>query len=500
VVTVIGLSGRSVQAVVGKRKGKRVIAEAVYHEYAPEKSIINGQVTREEVFTDFLRAFWGKHRLAKKNVTLVIGSARTVTKVLLLPPMSSKRLMEYLPREFTFAGNAGDSVYTYTILGRENGKNRVFAAMVEREFLECHIRRFLSLGIHVKAVSIGIMADIGLLCRAAYMRDETCAVQSLCDRNLVTMLFVKGQYYHSISTRMFGKRGTADFGMEAARAADSIRQFLYSWNHEEKLSHVYLGSGFGEEDLEICQKCLRLPDDGPEVLLLYPEEKGMGLWLDKGVDRSIFSFYFTELAGLTVPDGRGSLMYQLTHDSKKIRRREAVLRRILPAAALIAALSGVLSVEAVVWHRLADRVSGQLDYLENPRTMDRIAEYDRLAAENERLDARYSLIRKNLENIRSYPVYTSAVRQAIETCAKDKVAARIHSYDASKNEVIVEAEAADFTEFHQFVIRLEEHKEVFEKVGYDGFQYDEHTGIWASTIRCRLAVKTDTGTDPEVSL
>ena len=65
--TIVYLSNQMVQAVEMRNNG----SVSVYEELAPEGSIINGMVTDEEIFVDFLKRFLPQESSQGKTVPLL---------------------------------------------------------------------------------------------------------------------------------------------------------------------------------------------------------------------------------------------------------------------------------------------------------------------------------------------------------------------------------------------------------------------------------------------
>ena len=55
--------------------------------------------------------------------------------------------------------------------------------------------------------------------------------------------------------------------------------------------------------------------------------------------------------------------------------------------------------------------------------------------------------------------------------------------------VLVEASSNDAEGIYRFVGYLEDRMDLFEGVYYDGFQYDQESGLWKASINCYLAGK-----------
>ena len=109
--TILYLSNQLVQAV--ENKGKN--SYAVYQEKAPEGSIINGIITDEEIFLEWIRKFFLKNKLSKKECSLVVNSTQLVSRVLELPKGSNGEIMKMISREFADI-RTEDTLFTYHVL------------------------------------------------------------------------------------------------------------------------------------------------------------------------------------------------------------------------------------------------------------------------------------------------------------------------------------------------------------------------------------------------
>lgn len=486
---VIYLSNQDVRAVVGTGKGgSQVSVGRVFRAEAPEGSIINGLVTNEEAFDAFLREFWENGQLPKKGVTLVLGSAQAVTRLLHVPKMSHKKMMEYLPREFASVERTKDPVYSYVGMARDGAMCHVLATMIDRSFLEPHVERFQSMGIRLESIVMATMAEIQALNHLSYLKDKTCIIQMLDGMSLLNILYVDGQYYQFSRSRVFGERGTPAFGVECARTISNQQQFLKTQQIEEQVTHIYLGGEFEDEDLEVCRDSIFQMDGDLEVEKVREEQGGsIRFQPDFGADSGGFGHFVAAMGGLLVPKDHSNLAYQYRQNPEQIKRRRELVRYLAPVAAVFLILGAVAAAQAFIWFARMDVVSEQFAYLENPMVMEMAAEYDQLAAENEGLDARIGIIHKTMENLDTYPVYTTRVKQTVQECAAGVAAADITSFDAAQGKVAVEASSQDADSIHQFVGRLEERTDQFREVFYDGFHFDERSGAWKSSVVCYLA-------------
>lgn len=490
--TVIYLSNQDVRVVVGKGKGSQASVSRVCRAQAPEGSIINGLVTNDEVFDAFFQEFWNENQLPKKGVTLVLGSAQAVTRLLHVPKMSHKKMMEYLPREFAEVERTKDPVYSYALMSKAGTMRHVLATMIDRSFLEPHMERFRAMGIRLESVVMATMAEILALNHLSYLRDKTCVIQTLDGMSLLNVLYVNGEYYQFSRSRVFGERGTMAFGVECARTISNQQQFLKTQQIEDVITHIYLGGEFEEEDIEVCKDSIFQMDGSLEVETVHEEADGR-IRFQAEPGGGGFGHFATAIGGLLVSTDYSNLLYQYRRNPERMKRRREMIRLLAPLAAVFFLLGAVAAAQAFIWFSRVDTVNEQYQYLENPAVISMAAEYDQLAAENGMLDTRIGIIRKTQENLDSYPVYATDIKDAIQGCAAGVAVADITSFDASQGRVAVEASAGDADLIHQFVERLEARADLFGSVFYDGFNFDERSGSWKSSVVCYLAMPEQTG-------
>lgn len=484
--TVIFLSNQDVKAVTGSADGRQVTVQKVYRAAAPEGSIVNGQVIDEEAFAAFLKEFWQAGHLPKKDVTLVLGSAQAITRVLTVPKMNHKKLLEYLPREFASAEQKKDAVCGYVVLQQEGAMVRLIASAVERGFLEPHIRRFKELGVRLTSVTTSMEADLLAIRSLSCIQGKTCVVQLLDGVRLVNLLYVDGVYYQTSTGRVFGEHGTPAFGVECARSISSLQQFMKAQQVEQAVTHVYLGGAFDGEDLDICRESIQQMDADLEVEALAAEQGG-AVGFPAAAGGCGFARFVTPVGGLLVAPGRNNLRYQYTRDPAVLKRRREVAKYLAPTV-VTAAVLGVMAIGmGAVWFRQTDRVNRQLDYLGNQKVIGEAAEYDRLTGEIAALDTRIGVVERTLQNLGTYPVYTSQVKEAVRECAEGVADADVAEFELVTGTVTVEAASGNAEGAHRFVERLEKRTDLFEDLYYDGFQYDEKDGLWRTTVRCYLA-------------
>lgn len=485
--TVIFLSNRDVKAVTGTVRNGQVTVSRACSARAPEGSIINGQVIDDEAFDEFLEAFWKDNALPRKDVVLVLGSSQAVTRILQVPKMSHRKLIELLPREFASSEERSDPAFGYVDLGREGTMVNLAATMIDRGDLEPHILRFKHMGIKLRALGTFTTASILAMDRLSYLKNRTSIVQILDGMSLVNILYVDGKYFQYNSSRIFGERGTPAFGIECARSISNLQQFLKTQQVEEAVTNIYLGGEFQDEDVDICRESILQMDDSLEVDKLYEEQDGRIRFRTEDLDKVRFEQYAVTAGGLLLQPKNSNLLYQYYRDPDTLKHRREMIRYITPAAAAFVLFAGIGISQAVIWFNRTEQVNRQFDYLGNQAAIENAAEYDRLTMENAALDTRIDIVTRTMDSLNSYPVYTSDVKQAVLECAAGVAAADITDFEQTSGVVSVSASSANAEGAYQFVDRLENRTDIFLGIYYDGFQYDERSGLWKASVKCYLA-------------
>ena len=306
--TVIYLSNQTMKVITGEEKRGVLTVTRAFQEEAPKLSIVNGQVTDDQAFTTFLKEFWENHKLPKKDVYLIVNSTQTVIRFFELPGMSHKKMMEYLPREFSDVDRMRDPVYGYGILGK--GKSvpmmRMFGVMMERVFLKEHINRFQALGIRIASVETELTAKLHLLERLEHIQGKVCGVLLLDGVTLLSILWVNHSFLHFNRTRMAGGSKKEPVGEFCARGISSLVQFARAQRIADELQEIYAG-GMKEEEFSCCESALSHMEQGLRLRCL---EEGVGSRIRLPKEPCELGTFGAAIGGLCVRRGKENLLHQ----------------------------------------------------------------------------------------------------------------------------------------------------------------------------------------------
>lgn len=457
---ILYLSNRLVQAVEMKDKNTALICQ----ELAPEGSIINGIVTDEEVFLPFIKNFFSRNKLPRKECTLVVNSTQLNSRVLELPRVSGQELRRMIEREFADS-RTEQTVFAYHVLEvLPSGKmQRILAVSAERGFLEHYLVLFEQAGVEITSVEPALSVFVKRFMASPDIQKKNCVVQILDGQEIISILFVKGIYLYSQRNRIFSEDDSDLLAKEAGAVVDRLLQFATSQHVEDPISTLYL-CGQNQAGLKTV-----IEENGGFNQQIFPkiykEEK---LRVKKRSRSTGLSDFVYPLEGNGKKEKNLDFILQLKKNSEKNRKKKTRMTLVLPAAAVLAVclvITGILSfgyfnriseIERLQrMMQLPDSVDGRISY--------ELADTNIVSMESEMMEAR-----QVWEKLMSYPTLTSGAAQKIQECAGEGVSAKISSFNRDSGVLSLEASATDVKSISSFIKGLQE-QEMFETVEYSGY-------------------------------
>ena len=130
---IIYLGEDNIKVVLGKCRKQLWIKTCKTYEL-PKGTLINDVITDQEAFTDVLKMIAKTYRRYAGRVHLVLGSNKIITKMMKVPSMSEKSLLEIAKKELkSFLVNGEeDMIYDYGRINQES----ILCAAVQRKIVE----------------------------------------------------------------------------------------------------------------------------------------------------------------------------------------------------------------------------------------------------------------------------------------------------------------------------------------------------------------------------
>ncbi len=455
--TILYLSNKLVQAIEAREKGKTVTVQNVWQDKAPEGSIINGIITDEEVFLSWIKNFFAKNKIPKKELTLVVNSTQFGHKILEFPKVKDSELKKMIPREFS-ENRSEDTLFTYCEMETETAqkKQRILATAVERTFLLSYINFFKQAGIELVAIESGISSLVSLFMHSAEIQKKTCLIQVLDGQEVISMLFVQGKYYYSQKNRLFDAELPEECQQAIESITDKILQFVTSQQIKEPVEILYL-CGDGQKQL----------------LELMPERQ-----IFKGEKALAFSHLarkkkkdFIYAAGCLLGKKQGTSLYkQIKQEQKEKKKRKEILSLMAPSLLVLLVCLVIAAFMGNTYRTGMKELNKLQKSMQETDTVNNHASYTMSTASISTMEGRISEVETIWEHLMSYPTMNSSVEETLQQCAGEEVSLSVLSFQRDSGVLTLNASAKDVRSINGFIAKLQE-QELFEAVEYNGYTY-----------------------------
>jgi len=477
--TVIYLANQQVQIVTGSGNAKSLNVKNCITEEAPEGSIINGMVMNAELFEDFIKSLRVSKKIPEKDVVLVVNSTKFVGKTVELPVMNDKKTVNYLMREYQDSGRSEKSLIGYISLLKEKKFKKIYSEGIEPDFIQYYIDIFARAGVKLNGIYSGEGTLIGFTKITANPHMKTFMLLVADANTLTTVLWVNGTFNYYNSVRCFHEQGTPEYADDIARSVSQINQFMKSNQIEEHLEKIFL-NGIDSEYIPMCAEAIA------NAGVMYPVQEFE--FKSAGKVNPYQQKYIRAVAGLIEYDKTSNYItrYQSMAKNKDEEKSESSLKTILLIASVIVIMAGSFGA---AWY-IRDSKQAELDKLikknTSPTMLENLRYYEEIMARNAFLVDQHNSIVGLSENLETYPRGNSKTLKVLVDCAVGYADIYYDSFDAESGYISIVAVSEDVESINQFIKILTE-QEIFNKVDYTGYAYDENTGMWNINVTCTLA-------------
>ena len=477
----IYLNNQQVQIVVGSR-GRKGTYQDSYVLDAPEGSIINGIVTDTSSFVEFLKETWGRYRLSKNDVHLVVGGNKIHGRNVEVPMLSKAKTNEYLSRELSDMEKEGtDYIVCYNALSGKAGKKlrNFYVEMAENDLIKDYVDIFKEAGITLKSLVSAEGSILGLIDKTVNGYFKTFILQIMNGNIVTNILWVDGSFNYYNSVRCFNDVGTSAYYDDCARSLSNLNQFIQAHKIEQKIDRILI-AGSDKLDVVYYNDLVSTYGIAAPVAIV---NQGLGPNAEKN-NRAQQVIY--ALSGLYTDGQKESNFLANVGKKEKKSRVNPELKKNIAIVAITFAVMIVLFLGA-----LALRMSRQIkydalvEYNENPATVSQAMMFDSISQRRDTLASRANSIENVLDTINTYPILTKDVENILKETAKGYADIEIGSFDAENGLVNVTANATDVELIHQYIFRLQE-RDIFNSVKYTGYNYNQD-GTWSINVTCTFA-------------
>lgn len=473
--TIIYLSNQLVQIVETKKNG----TVTVFEELAPEGSIINGIVTDREVFVEFIRQLFVRHKLSRKECELVINSTQITTRVLELPKAGYADLNQMLEREFSDGRKDRMLITSYVMNAERNGRmQKLLAFAVDGEFVESYVKLFAQAGIEVSSMEPAMLNFARRFMKEESIIRQNCVVQVYDGSEVISILFVEGEYLYSQRNRIFADEDTEDYVKEARAIAQRIRQFASSQKVEKPVEYLFVcgrnqhriaDAIHGNHDLE----------DGTKVQVFADT-----CFKKQRKNRTERKAEFAYAVEAEKKDKKQNYIWKLYHDSRekcKKRERWNLAFPTIVTAAVCLVITIVMGNMYLSRNRELEEIQEKIQETDSESTAYYLSE-----ANVSRMKNQISNAELLWEQLMSYPTISSSLDEQMKQCAGNEVEVEITSFQRDTGVLTMEASAKDVKVIHEFVGKLQELEDI-ELVEYSGYTYVKAKEHYRIHVACVLA-------------
>lgn len=473
--TIVYLSNQLVQATETKKNGTVAICE----EQAPEGSIINGIVTDAEVFVEFLRQFFVKNKLSRKECTLVVNSTQITTRVIELPKAGYDDLNQMLEREFADSRIADPLIVSYVMNGERTGRlQKLLAAAVERTFAESYVKLFAQAGIEVSCIEPAMLNFARRFMNEPVITKQNCVVQIYDGSEVISILFVEGEYLYSQRNRIFAQEDTEGYVREARAVAQRIRQFASSQKVEKPVESLFV---CGKNQQRIVEALNGKQDSEEDATIRVFEDTRIRL---SQKSRTGQEAEFAYAVQAQKPDKKLNYIWKLHHDSAGSRKKREGLRLAAPTIITVAVclvVTLILGNSYLSMNRELEELQGNIQ-----KSDPESASYDLSEANVNRMKTQIRNAELLWEQLMSYPTLSSTLDEQLKQCAGEDTVVEITGFSRDTGVLTLEASSGDVSAIHAFVESLRTLPEICD-VEYSGYTYMKSKGNYSIHVVCALA-------------
>lgn len=476
--TILYLSNRLVQAVEIEGKSTCMVCQ----DMAPEGSIINGIITDEEVFSDWIRKFFVKNKLSCKECTLVVNSTQLNSRILELPKAGNTEIRRMIEGEFADS-RTEDTIFAYHVLGTgaQGRMQRILAVAGERQFFEAYLHLFGQAGIEITAILPAMSDFIRRFMGASEIQKKNCIVQILDEQEIISILFAEGMYQYSQRDRIFWAENQDMLAAKAGEVVERLIQFASSQHIEDPIETLYL-CGLKQEELKTAiEENVHFTQE--VVPQIFKDRELEAKAQSSGNEKAEFIY---PAINLQQNEKQLDFLRQMKSDSRGDAKRKNLIMLMLPAAAILAVclvITVILGGKYISANRELKRLQ---NIMQDAEMMESHTTYELADASIKNMEQKMQEAEDTWKYLMSYPTFHSEIKAVLLECAGSEVKLEIKSFNRDSGVLTLGASAENVMKINGFISRLKE-QEMFEAVEYGGYTLDASEESYSIHVVCVMA-------------
>lgn len=480
---VVFLSNTNIQIASGSPNGDGVRVSKLVSAPLPEGAILNGVVMNQDAVIEALKTAWQANKLPKSEITLIINSPQLRANRVDAPILAEKKTTEFIERETNDSeyGRFQNPVTGWYTVSKDNKAKtqRVVYETAEIDFVNKYVEIFNNVGLKLKSIHNGVQIATEYFTKQA--SGKTVLYMILDGKSLVTIFFAEGKYYYDSTSRVFAQPGTPEFAREIYSSISSIRQFISAQHLNETVKDIlFCGLTYTQVN-QLANDILNI-DSAADISLAQPPQ-GTSI----SDDQAQYPFFIYPIAGLRRINEGMPILKRSKQSQKKKTDGSGLKKLIIPFVCVLVVVALVYAGTAIIKAIKSSELSEIEQYINNPNTKTRVAEYDSMydnMAEMGEIQGGVDLLNQYKD---SYPIPDSSINNMIQSAAnKHDVDVKFNSYDSTSGIFKITASSPEVEDINLFIADLLS-MDIFENVDYTGYTLSKSGTDWQINVVCTLA-------------
>ncbi len=476
--TTIFISDNQIRIVNAKFANRKLKAKRVISLPLKDGVIEDGLIKNEEEFSRTLYNFKTASPELLKDTILVLDSRHTITKKIDIPKLTKKQIELTVQNEmFELAESYGELNADYSLL---SNKKILLCCAIQKKIADDYDQIFMSHGIKLKKIDIGINAIIKLAQKIKEFKNKTFVINIIHSNNILSLLFENNNYVLSIRMKINEPRNSEKYIDDVYNKLSTFMQFNKAQKSEFQINYSYY-SGLVETEIEKLREINTY--ENIEIIDLKDV-------FNINTKHNPSNFIFNVAALLEQKKDINLLTDKKTDiEKKKSKFSTSILSIIFLIAVVIGAITFLNS------YRDIQNLDADLNKVNlyvkdgtNKSAYDQAEKTKKMLDEIKKTNKSIDEFEKSLSN--KFILSSDKFNKIFSVC-EESVSISALVFSSENNSLTLEAKAVNPSDIINFVSRLRG-TNIFlkdeEGITYDGYKLDSATQVYNFKVKCKLKV------------
>ncbi|MDR1183555.1 MAG: pilus assembly protein PilM [Coriobacteriales bacterium] len=228
--------------LVGTASGQRATVDEFQVIPLPEQSMINGVITNKDAMARFFQAVSQQFGPYGQDAVLVLESNNIRTKIMTLPRVRERKLLDFVRQDFGEISEEGGDVFDFTVLGPNHAEGgiEVLGIAAGKLLLQNYIDVLQGAGFKLKRIDVGSNALRKIARFIPQLQSSNSVLVHIDDMSLAITLFEQGNYRISQRYRLLNPPNTEERQREVSSNISSMVQFQKSQRRDITINAIYV--------------------------------------------------------------------------------------------------------------------------------------------------------------------------------------------------------------------------------------------------------------------